>query len=308
VISISESQVLALVSPAEAYEAVKAAHLALASGAARNVVRSRARAERMSLHTMSAVDLDGGYAAAKIYSAAPAMAASHVLLYRTDDGALLAMIEANELGRLRTAAAALLATELFVPDEISTLGMFGTGFQAEGFLRALAQKQTFVARSCLIFGRNEEKAKAFAERCSKFGINCRHAKAALEAAVDSEVIVTATTAAAPLFRAADLKRCVHITTLGSNSLARHEIGADVAGRAAFVAVDDKEVAKAEGGNLIDAIETGKLAWNEVHELGELLNDTPEVTRDERTPWSLYCSHGAAVQDLYLAKALYEKIN
>jgi len=57
------------------------------------------------LAVMAASDLELGYAAAKVYSGFRSGARFEVLLFRTDVPELVAVIDANKLGQLRTGAA-----------------------------------------------------------------------------------------------------------------------------------------------------------------------------------------------------------
>src|SRR5438309_8378753 len=52
------------------------------------------------------------------------------MLYSTDTGELLAMIEANRLGQMRTGAASAVATKYMARPEAGSLGIIGTGWQA----------------------------------------------------------------------------------------------------------------------------------------------------------------------------------
>ncbi|MCB0359797.1 MAG: hypothetical protein KDD44_09175, partial [Bdellovibrionales bacterium] len=134
---ISEQQVQETLTAADALTAVEDAHRALQKGRAQNIVRVRTRGPEMSLHSLSAFSTDLNLAAIKIYSATRNAVRPHVLLYDGRSGDLLAMIEAAELGRLRTAAASALVVKLLAYRKPTTAAIIGTGFQAAGVLRAL---------------------------------------------------------------------------------------------------------------------------------------------------------------------------
>lgn len=303
---ISEADVSRLVNAETAFRTTRDAHVALHQGTSVNQVRSRSRAGKASVHTMSAIDIEGDFSAAKVYAAAGKMAASHVLLYRASSGELLAIIEAVELGRLRTAAAsAVAAHSLSTNHSEKTLGIIGSGFQAEGVLRAyLDSSSGFAFESVFVWSRNAEHAKRFAGDAARlYDRQVMCTKTAEELVRRSALVVTATTSSEPVIEADWLGHTTHISAIGSNSLVRRELPPRVVLSAAPLVVDDIEVAKAESGNLLGAIETGKLQWRSVVELGAII-----VHVEPRVPntYSVFCSHGLAVQDLFLAKEIYHR--
>ena len=69
-----------------------------------------------------------------------------LLLYSQPSGELLALLDADEITRLRTAATTALAGSMLAPEGTSQLGLLGSGFEAESHLRLLAQRVE--ARRC----------------------------------------------------------------------------------------------------------------------------------------------------------------
>ena len=71
---------------------------------------------------------DGRYFGAKVYSTNPRHKPHFVfVLYRAEDAELLAVIEANHLGQIRTGAASGYATQLLARSESRTLAVVGSG-------------------------------------------------------------------------------------------------------------------------------------------------------------------------------------
>ena len=62
-----------------------------------------------------------------------------VLLYQAESGELLGMFDADELTRLRTATYTAVAAQLMVTTPPTRLAVIGSGFEAEGHLRALVR-------------------------------------------------------------------------------------------------------------------------------------------------------------------------
>ena len=109
---LTEGDVERLLPMGESIALVRAAFARLARGEAINHPRRRLiLPTRSALHYMAGAD--GAYYGIKVYSTNPGHEAHfRFLLYRAADAALLAILEANSLGQIRTGAASGLATDL----------------------------------------------------------------------------------------------------------------------------------------------------------------------------------------------------
>src|ERR1700751_3180094 len=101
--------------------------------------RRLALPERVFLNYMFAADQKAGWMGAKLYSVAHGVARFIVLLYRADSGELVALIEADYLGQVRTGAASAVATKYMARPEARVLGIIGTGTQARTQLAAVSK-------------------------------------------------------------------------------------------------------------------------------------------------------------------------
>ncbi|MFY0068439.1 hypothetical protein ABTP80_18405, partial [Acinetobacter baumannii] len=79
-----------------------------------------------------------------------------------------------------------------------------------------------------------------------------------------------TTATDPLFDGRWLGEGTHVTAAGSNALIRREIDEATIRRAAVIAVEARATALRESGDLLPALEKGRLSEYGMTELGELL--------------------------------------
>src|SRR5438874_87326 len=102
-----------------------------------NIPRYRLKSESSLLHVMSASIPSLGVMGLKTYGTAREGAAFVVLLFQEKTGALLAVIEADALGQIRTGAASGLATDLLARSDSKIGAVIGTGFQAETQLLAI---------------------------------------------------------------------------------------------------------------------------------------------------------------------------
>ena len=308
-IHISEEQVCDVLSPALAFAAVKQAHIDLSAGIADNVVRSRARAQRMSLHILAAASDSLRLAAAKVYSATKGGVSSQVLLFNAESGELLATIEANMLGRRRTAAASAVAAAALLDTRECRIGIIGAGYQGLGLLEAFCD-QSFPAKiSCVsAFSRSADKRTAFCAQAKQLGIDVNCCDSSEEAVRNCDLLVLATTSSQPVVEESWLSEVSCICAIGSNALSRKELPARAVTASKIVVVDSIEAARQEAGDLLETIENEKLRWSQVIELGDLLRGASSRASSISTAnYSLFCSQGLAVQDLYAAEAVYSQL-
>src|ERR1700683_5414412 len=85
--------------------------------------------EKGLLHYMAASDAAGGYAGLKIYTIAAGRARFIVPLFRADSGEMVALIEADFLGQMRTGAASGVAARVMARADARVVGIIGTGLQ-----------------------------------------------------------------------------------------------------------------------------------------------------------------------------------
>jgi ornithine cyclodeaminase/alanine dehydrogenase-like protein (mu-crystallin family) len=145
---------------------------------------------------------DGRYFGAKIYSTHPRHGARFlVLLYRAEDAAPLALLEANYLGQIRTGAASGFATSMLARPNSRTIGIIGSGFQARAQLEAMFAWKPF--ERVRVWSRSPERRSAFvAEFAGRFEARIEAADTAQETVSEADVVITATNSAHPVLESA----------------------------------------------------------------------------------------------------------
>src|SRR5687767_13536978 len=103
----------------------------MARGSVEIAPRRRLRLEEGSLADMAASDLELGLAGGKLYAATQEGATFAVCLFDAESSELVAVLEADHLGRLRTGAASGVAARYLARSGATTLGVIGCGHQAE---------------------------------------------------------------------------------------------------------------------------------------------------------------------------------
>jgi alanine dehydrogenase len=222
----------------------------------------------------------------------------------TTTGELLAMMEADKLGQMRTGAASGIATKYLARDDAKTVGIYGTGWQAQSQLAAVCAVRKI--ESVKVYSRSEEKRNAFSEAMSQeLGIANIAPVADPEAAAEADILITITSSREPVLKGAWIKAGTHINAAGGNSILRSEVDDETIKRANFIAVDSKEQARIEAGEFVFPIEKGLLTWERVQEVCHVVNGNVRG-RKTTEDITLFKSLGLAIEDVATAALVYRK--
>ena len=295
---LSESDVAALLSPADAVEAVEACFERMARGVVENASRRRLRLEDGRLADMAASDLELGYAGAKVYAGFHEGAAFVVVLFDATKPELVAVIEADHLGRLRTGAASAVAAKYLAKEGASSLGVIGCGRQAETQVACVRAAVPGIER-VVAYCRTEASLREFCKR-----VGAEQGESHRDPA-EQDVVVTITTSRDPVLRGEWLRPGALVCACGSNVLGARELDNVVLQRAAFVCCDSKEQAALESSDLVEPIELGTLDWLEVHELQEVVGGELEG-RGAPDDIVVFKSNGIAAWDVAIAAKAVER--
>jgi len=297
-LQLSEADVERLLSPADAVEAIEACFRRMARGAVENRPRYRLRLDHGALAVMSASDLELGYAGAKVYSAFAEGARFQVLLFRADRPELVAVIEADKLGQLRTGAASAVAARHLARPAASTLGVIGCGWQAESQVACIRAAVPGIERT-VVYCRTQSRLEEFCERNG-----CEPGESHRDPAA-CDIVVTVTGSPDPVLRGEWLEPGALVCAVGANDGRRRELDNVVLERASFVCCDSLEDARLESADLIEPIAAGTLDWLEVHELQEVVaGETPGRQADDDIV--VFKSNGLAAWDVAAAAAVVER--
>jgi alanine dehydrogenase len=300
---LRESDVKQLANMGMAIEAVEEAFRLQGEKQTENTPRRRCRLERGLLHVMSASLPTKGLAGLKSYSTVDKKTRFHVLLYSGDDGRLLAVIEADLLGQLRTGAATGVATKYMARANASSVGILGTGGQARTQLQAVCAVRP--VSSIVAYGRDRERCETFClEMSEELRIRVEPASGPEQAVREQDIVITATSAKEPVFRGEWLAQGAHINAIGSNHMNRQEIDVETVRRSACVVVDSSEQSMLESGDLACAVEAGVFYWEDARELGlVVIGEFPG--REDAGEITLFKSLGIALEDVALAGRIYQ---
>jgi ornithine cyclodeaminase/alanine dehydrogenase-like protein (mu-crystallin family) len=255
------------------------------------------------LHYMAAGDSASGYMGMKIYTTSRHGLRFIVPLFNAESGDLLALLEADYLGQVRTGAASGVATKFMAPQEVRTVGIIGTGGQARTQLEAIVLVRK--VESVHAYSRDAKKCEEFAREMSvRLKVPVTAVDSSERAVRDRDLVITATTSTQPVLSGAWLKPGAHINAIGANFPQKRELDDEAVSRAGLIAVDSREQAKMEAGDLIRGFGGDESRWERVQELADIVaRKTKGRTGAQQI--TLFKSSGIASEDIAVAGPIYE---
>jgi ornithine cyclodeaminase len=225
--------------------------------------------------------------------------ANYVLLDPETNATRLS-IAANYLTAVRTAATSALATKYLAGENVSTLGVFGTGALARIHLAVLPLVRRF--DRILVCGREALPTADFATKMSSELGRPILAADPHTLASESDVLCTCTTSPTPLFNGRDLRPGTHLNLVGAFQPNTREADTATLQRARIV-VDTYEGSHAEAGDILIPIQEGAISRDHiVADLHELLNGKKQG-RLNSEDITVFKSVGCALEDLVAAELL-----
>jgi ornithine cyclodeaminase/alanine dehydrogenase-like protein (mu-crystallin family) len=220
-----------------------------------------------------------------------------VLLYSTTAPELVAVIDADKLGQLRTGAASAVAAKYLARSGASSLGVIGCGWQAESQVACIRSALPGLER-VVAHCRTEASLRSFCERTGAEPGESNRDPA------ECDVVVTVTGSPDPVLRGEWLTQGALVCAVGANDGRRRELDNVVLERASFVCCDSLDDARLESADLIEPVEGGTLDWLEVHELQEVVaGETPGRQSDDDIV--VFKSNGLAAWDIAVAARVVE---
>lgn len=226
-----------------------------------------------------------------------------VLIFDSEKGVPLGMIEGSSLTAIRTSAASALATDLLARPDATRLAVIGNGEQAMRHVHAMRAVRPAIDH-ITVWGRDPERAGRFAEEVAEqTGVTTEMASDSAALAANADIICTTTSAKTPVLFGADLKPGQHVNLVGSAIPTTAEVDDEAVSRSRFY-VDYRDAAMAAAGELLGAIERGVVTESHiVGEIGEVI-DGKAPARESADQITCYKSLGVSSQDLAAAHAVW----
>ncbi len=303
---LSEEDIVSLVSLSDTLSVLEAGVQELGEGTALNIPKALAHFhEASSLHSLGSVMLGAGVCGYKNWVNTPKGAKALFILFDSNTGKLLAMMEADSLGQMRTSAMTSLGTKWIAKPEARDMALIGSGRQALAQLAAvhLVRKLTRVR----IWSPTAEKRQAFCREVqSRFDLDVVEARTLEQATDGAQIVTTITRAREPFLTSSMLAPGTHLNAVGAILPNNAEFEQELFGRIGFICVDDVPNARKASRELIEYFDKGEGRgdWDRVRSLGDIVANREKPPAD--CDITLFKSMGMGISDLTVATLAYRR--
>src|ERR1700674_4214344 len=302
VLLLREEDVHAVLTMSDTIRIVEKSFVALAQDKATNRPRIRMLDEHGVMHLLAASVPSMEAMGYKTYTVFRSGMRFVVMLFSTNNGQLLSIIEAEWLGTMRTGATSAIATNYMARPESSIVGLIGAGQQA--MMQLIGVCTVRKISQVNVYSRNLPACEKFCEKMSHgLKIPVQPVANPREAIEEAHIVITATTSSTPVFPGEWLKAGCHINAVGSNWASRRELDLTTLQRCDRIVTDSCEQAKLEAGDLIIPADEGLFDWNSVHNLADLVESNIPL-RQSADEITLYKGVGIALEDIATATLVY----
>lgn len=292
-------------------DAVEAAFRDVASGRDRSPLRTHVGIDGGDLLLMPGVREGGRGTTVKIVTimvdnASRGLPTVQALIAWIDaeTGTPLAVLDGTTVTAMRTGAASGVATRLLARPDAATLAVIGAGGQAEWQVRAVVASRPI--RRVLVHARTPASRERFAARVSEAtGLEVVAVADARSAVAEADVVCCATSSTTPVFEAGWLRPGTHVNGIGAFRLGMVELPPELFAAAALVAVDSRDAAAAEAGDVMAAVDGGLVRLDDLVEIGTVGPDW-SAGRDD-SAITAFKSVGLAIQDVAAAELVVERV-
>ena len=300
---LREEDVRRLLTMPDTLAVLEQAFGAMADGCVVNLPRNRIMLANgvLNIHAAAAPTL--GVLGYKTYTAFREGVRFVVMLFSAQDGQLLAIVEADWLGRVRTGGTSGLATKYLARPDATTVGLIGAGHQAVTQLMGVCAVRNIT--TIYVYSRTPQACKIFCDEMTRvLGVQVMPVANARQAVEEADILITATTSSEPVLYGEWLKQGCHINAIGSNWANKREIDLSTLQRSYLIVTDSRDQAREEAGDLIIPANEGLFDWNRVYELSEVVG-AHGPQRDSLENITLYKGLGIALEDITTAAHIYK---
>ncbi len=227
-----------------------------------------------------------------------------VILFDSQYGRPLALMDATEITAIRTAAVSGVATRALAREDAGDLAILGTGVQARSHLQAMLEARPL--RRVRVWSRGEAHRAAYVQWASEaLDVEVEAAGSANSAVKGADLICTTTAATEPVLRGVWLSPGAHINAVGASTATTRELDSQAMAMVSHF-VDRRDSAHDESGDYLIPLKEGAIGDDHIRaELGEvLLGRAPGRGSDDDI--TLFNSLGLAIEDLASAQLIYRE--
>ncbi|MDX1484509.1 MAG: ornithine cyclodeaminase family protein [Alphaproteobacteria bacterium] len=235
-----------------------------------------------------------------------------VILFDIETAEPLALMHEFQLSGMRVGATSGLAVERIAPDDVKTLGLFGTGKQAGAAFDAITSVRDF--ERVAVFSPNaahREEFVAAKRKAAGGGIEVIAATGPEEVVRGADVICCCTTAMEPVFDGdwlEDGQLVISIANSDSTNKKRTEVDEATYAKATVVVVNDWEsVIDNDQTELLEPLEAGVISRDQVVELGDVVSGKVEVRSGGEGIVYYKNNSGLAIQFAAAGRIVYDRV-
>ncbi|MFC7045926.1 ornithine cyclodeaminase family protein [Halobacteriaceae archaeon GCM10025711] len=225
-------------------------------------------------------------------------------LFDAASGEPLALLDGASMNPYKTGATGAVGVDALAREDATTLAVIGSGAQARGQVKATATVREF--ETVRVFSPTADHRESFAaEMADDLDAAVTAVESSAAAVEGADVVITATTAAEPVFDGDLLEPGTHVTAMGQYNPTKRELDATTVRRAKYVP-DLRDRAFQDAGSFLHALEAGVVDEDHVYaELGEVVAGVvPGRESDDEI--TVFDSGGTAIETVAAAHMLYEK--
>lgn len=228
-----------------------------------------------------------------------------MLLFSQKTGVLQAiLLDEGYLTDVRTAVAGAIAAKYLAPRIVDRVGIVGTGTQA--WLQLYFLQQIVSCKDILVWGRDQTKLLAFQNQMQNETCRIKITQS-MDVLTDScNLIVTTTPSSVPILFANQIRKGTHITAVGADTPLKQELDENIFAEAELI-ITDSISQSIERGDVAHALRKKIIAKTQLIELGAIIAGL-ERGRSNDKQITIADLTGLAVQDLQIAKAVYERVS
>lgn len=255
-----------------------------------------------SMHSLGSVDALQNFSGVKSWINTPQGARAIFTLFDSKAGDVLALMEANTLGSIRTAGIAGLATDLLTDTSADSLAIFGTGRQARSQIAAVAAVRAL--RTVYVYGRDEGRRAAFCEKiAAEFPVDVKSMSSVADTAAAAPILTLVTRAREPFLTGKMLTKGTHINAMGSVIPGFAEFTQDVFDQIEHPVVDSIANAQKTSTEFRERFGDDEDEWKAVTPLSAILAGRATISTGSTT---LFKGMGMGLSDLAIAIRAYEE--
>jgi alanine dehydrogenase len=195
-----------------------------------------------------------------------------VLLFDIERIEPVALMPDGVIQKLRVAALSAVGAKYLAPENPKTLGLFGSGWQADAHIDFLCHQFPF--ERVKVFSPNQQHCREFCHKKSEqLGRAVEAVDAPAKAVTGSEFVQAATAAWDAVFDGRLVENGMYVCSIGGSDASnkRREIDDETIRRADLYVVHSKEVARLDQSpDVWEVAQKGIKAWESIHEVQDLV--------------------------------------